>query len=286
MTDADRNGLDLLTHPVSRRGALVLLGGLGLVAAGCGGGSDSSNATATTEGASSSTTTTTSGATATTGATTATVTDCSVIPEETGGPYPGDGSNGPDVLAEDGVVRKDITSSFDGKSGTAEGVPYTMQFTIVDVDNGCKPLTGAAIYAWHCDREGRYSMYSQGVTDQNYLRGVQEVDANGVATFTSIFPACYSGRWPHVHFEVYPSVSDATDATNKLVTSQLALPQDVCESVYATSGYEQSVSNLSRVSLSSDMVFSDGVSLQTPSMTGNAASGYVSSLVVGVSGAV
>jgi hypothetical protein len=56
--------------------------------------------------------------------------------------------------------------------------------------------------------------------------------------------------------------------------------------VYATSGYEQSVSNLSRVSLSSDMVFSDGVVNQTPSMTGNASSGYVSSLVVGVSGAV
>jgi protocatechuate 3,4-dioxygenase beta subunit len=129
-------------------------------------------------------------------------------------------------------------------------------------------------------------MYSQGATDQNYLRGVQQVDANGVVSFTSVFPACYTGRWPHVHFEVYPSVDDATAGTNKLATSQLALPKDVCQAVYATSGYEQSVSNLSRVSLASDMVFSDGVSLQTPSMTGNATSGYVSSLAVGVSGAV
>jgi protocatechuate 3,4-dioxygenase beta subunit len=275
---------DLLTHPVSRRGALVLLGGLGLAVAGCSGGSDASNAIATTKRSSS--TPTTSGATTTTRAATATVTDCSVIPEETAGPYPGDGSNGPDVLSESGVVRKDITASFDGKRGTAEGVPYTMQFTVVDVDAGCTPLTGAAVYVWHCDREGRYSMYSQGATDQNYLRGVQEVDANGVATFTSVFPACYAGRWPHVHFEVYPSVSDATKATNTLATSQLALPEDVCDAVYATSGYEQSVSNLSRVSLASDMVFSDGVATQTPSMTGNASSGYVSSLVVGVSGAV
>jgi protocatechuate 3,4-dioxygenase beta subunit len=164
-------------------------------------------------------------------------------------------------------------------------VPYTMSFTVVDIDNGCKPLTGAAIYVWHCDREGNYSMY-QSASEANYLRGVQEVDANGVASFTSIFPACYSGRWPHVHFEVYPSVSDATNATNKLVTSQLALPEDVCDTVYATSGYEQSSSNMQRVSLSSDMVFSDGVSSQTPSMTGNAQSGYVSSLVVGVSGTV
>ncbi len=286
MTDADRNGPDLLTRPVSRRGALVLLGGLGLAVAGCSGGSDSTDAPATTKGASSSTSTT-SGATTTTtaGSTAATVTDCTLIPEETGGPFPGDGSNGPDVLAESGVVRKDITTSFDGKSGTADGVPYTMQFTVVNIDDGCKPMTGGAIYVWHCDREGNYSMY-QNASDQNYLRGVQELDANGVATFTSIFPACYSGRWPHVHFEVYPSVADATNATNKLVTSQLAFPEDTCAAVYATSGYESSASNLSRVSLNSDMVFSDGVSTQTPSMTGNASSGYVSSLVVGVSGTV
>ena len=286
MDERQGNDLEPLSRPVSRRGALALLGGLGLAVAGCSGGSDSNQATATTKGASSSTTSTTSGATTTTaGSTAATVTSCSAIPEETGGPFPGDGSNGPDVLAENGVVRKDITSSFDGMSGTADGVPYTMSFTVVDIDNGCKPLTGAAIYVWHCDREGNYSMY-QSASDANYLRGVQEVDANGVASFASIFPACYSGRWPHVHFEVYPSVSDATNATNKLVTSQLALPEDVCDTVYATSGYEQSSSNMQRVSLSSDMVFRDGVSSQTPSMTGNAQSGYVSSLVVGVSGTV
>jgi protocatechuate 3,4-dioxygenase beta subunit len=271
---------------VSRRGALALLGGLGLAVAGCSSGNDSNDATATTKGAGSSTTSTTSGATTTTGAATATITDCSVIAEETAGPYPGDGSNGPDVLSENGVVRRDIRSSFDSASGVAEGVLYTIAFTVVDVDNGCKPLTGAAVYVWHCDRDGNYSMYSQAAADQNYLRGVQQVDANGVASFTSIFPACYSGRWPHVHFDAYESVAAATSGGTKLATSQIALPQDVCDAVYATSGYEQSVRNLSQVSLDSDMVFSDGVSTETPSMTGNTSSGYVSSLVVGVSGAV
>lgn len=270
MTDADRDDLQLLHRPVTRRGALALLGGLGLVAAGCSGGNDSSSASGA------STTTTTGSAT--------TITSCSTIPEETGGPYPGDGSNGPDVLSESGVVRKDIRTSFDGASGTAEGVPYTIQFTVVDVDKGCQPLEGAAVYVWHCDRDGRYSMYT--AAEANYLRGVQAADANGVAAFTSIFPGCYSGRWPHVHFAVYPSVDAATSGGTELATSQIALPQDVCEAVYATSGYEQSVGNLSRVSLTSDMVFSDGVSLQTPSMTGNATSGYVSSLVVGVPGTV
>lgn len=267
---------------MSRRGALVLLGGLGLAVAGCSGSDDSNGATATTRAAS---TSTTGGTTSTTTGAATTVTSCTQIPDETAGPFPGDGSNGPDALTESGVVRKDIRTSFDGASGTAEGVPYAIQFTVVNIADGCKPLSNAAVYVWHCDRDGNYSMY-QDAAPANYLRGVQAVDANGVAAFTSIFPACYSGRWPHVHFEVYPSVDAATSGGTKLATSQIALPHDVCAAVYATSGYEQSVQNLQRVSLSSDMVFSDGVSTQTPSMTGNATSGYVSSLVVGVSSAV
>ena len=99
---------------------------------------------------------------------------------------------------------------------------------------------------WHCDRDGAYSLYSNGVTTENYLRGVQAADSNGVVTFTSIFPACYSGRWPHIHFEVYPSLAKATDQANKIATSQIALPKDACDTVYATDGYSQSVTNLAR----------------------------------------
>ena len=284
MTASENNQLDVLTHPVTRRGALVLLGGLGLAVAGCSGGNDSTSATATTKGTSS--TSTTAGATTTTGAATTAVTDCSVIAEETGGPYPGDGSNGPDVLSENGVVRKDIRSSFDGMTGTAEGVPYTIQFTVVDVDNGCKPLTGAAVYVWHANRDGAYSMYQQASPTRTTCAACRKSTPTASRTFTSIFPACYSGRWPHVHFEVYPSVAAATSGANKLATSQIAIPKDTCDAVYATTGYEQSVRNLSQVSLDSDNVFRDGVATETPSMTGNATSGYVSSLVVGVSGAV
>ena len=279
MTDDHRDRFDLLSRPVSRRGALVLLGGLGLVAAGCSGGDDGSSSTATTSG-SSGTSATTAGSTPSTAATAT----CSVIPDETGGPFPGDGSNGPDVLSESGVVRKDIRTSFDGARGTAEGVPFTIQFTVVDIDGGCKPLEGAAVYAWHCDRDGRYSMYT--ASDANYLRGVQPVDGNGIASFTSIFPGAYDGRWPHVHFEVYASVDAATSGGTKLATSQIALPKDACDAAYATDGYAASVRNMARTSLQSDMVFRDGVGLQTPSMTGNASNGYVASLAVGVRGAV
>ena len=59
-----------------------------------------------------------------------------VIPEETGGPFPGDGSNGPDVLTQSGVVRRDIRSSFGSASGVAGGVPLTIQLTVLDATNG------------------------------------------------------------------------------------------------------------------------------------------------------
>lgn len=205
------------------------------------------------------------------------------IPEETAGPYPGDGSNGVNVLNQSGVVRSDITSSFGGATGVAEGVPLTIRMKVYDLSGTTTAaLPGAAVYLWHCDRDGQYSMYSSAVADENYLRGVQEVDGEGWVEFTSIFPGAYDGRWPHIHFEVYGSLDGATGATGKLRTSQLAFPQDTCESVYATTGYETSVSNLSRTSLDSDMVFADGYSLQLATMSGNNDDGWVATLNVPV----
>ena len=205
------------------------------------------------------------------------------IPDETAGPYPGDGSNGPDVLQQSGIVRSDIRSSFGDYSGTAEGVPMTLELTVSDLAGGGVPFEGVAVYVWHCTREGGYSLYSAGIEDQNYLRGVQVADADGLVRFTSVFPACYDGRWPHIHVEVYPDQAGTTDSTNAIATSQVALPQDVCEAVYATPGYEASVSNLARVSLTSDNVFGDdGGAGQLASVTGDVTSGYTVRLAVGV----
>ena len=103
-------------------------------------------------------------------------------------------------------------------------MPLTIKLTVKDLATS-SALVGAAVYVWHCDRDGNYSMYSQAAADENYLRGVQATDESGTATFTSIFPACYSGRWPHIHFEVYSKVSDATSSGPIVKTSQIALPQ-------------------------------------------------------------
>jgi protocatechuate 3,4-dioxygenase beta subunit len=263
-------GFDLGTLRSRRQMLRALgLGALGVGLAACG--------TAATSG-----TSTASAATSSSAATTAAAAT-GEIPEETAGPYPGDGSNGPDVLEESGVVRSDIRSSIGSASGTAEGVPMTLELTIADLANGGSAFAGVAVYAWHCDREGRYSMYSDGVENENYLRGVQVADSSGKVSFTSIFPACYSGRWPHIHFEVYPDEASITDSTNAIATSQVALPKDVCDTVYAQTGYEQSVTNLSQLSLQTDNIFSDdGGALQLATVTGEVTSGYTVALRVGV----
>ncbi len=206
------------------------------------------------------------------------------IPEETAGPYPGDGSNGVNVLTESGIVRGDLTRSFGTGSAVATGVPLTIALTVLDVagTGTGSPLAGAAVYLWHCDQQGRYSLYSQGVEQENYLRGVQVADAAGKVTFTSVYPAAYDGRWPHIHFEVYASLEKATAASDKLRTSQLALPEDASARVYATSGYEQSVRNMSNTSLETDNVFSDGYSLQLGTVTGDVDNGLTVTLSVPV----
>ncbi len=203
------------------------------------------------------------------------------IPEETAGPYPGDGSNGANVLKTTGVVRSDIRSSFGGLSGSVSGVLLDLELTIVSAAT-CTPLSDYAVYLWHCDAAGSYSLYSGGVTNQNWLRGVQAADASGKVKFTSIFPGCYSGRWPHIHFEVYKCLIAAQSVSNKMATSQIALPKAACDLVYATSGYVSSVRNLSQISLATDNVFSDGASLELATVTGDVTDGMTATLTVAV----
>jgi protocatechuate 3,4-dioxygenase beta subunit len=270
---------------MARRGALrwivagaAMAGPLALVACGGGGSdADSSSSDGSDYG---------SGSSGSSGSD-----SCSVIPSETGGPYPGDGTNSNssgtvNVLTMSGIVRSDIRTSFgDYGDNEAPGIPMTVTLKLVNTGESCASLEGHAIYLWHCTREGSYSFYSSGVTDENYLRGVQVTDANGEVTFTTIFPACYSGRWPHMHFEIYSSLATATNGNNDVKTSQLALPAAACNQVYGVAtGYDASVANFAQVSLSSDNVFSDdSAATQIPTVTGSNSAGYAATLTVGIS---
>ena len=255
--DHDRGLAYDLPRLVSRRRALGLLaGGVGVAMAACGSSGTAGTSTAESAGGE--------------------------IPEETAGPYPGDGSNGPNVLTESGVVRSDITTSFGEASGTASGVPTTIEIALLDVAAGGKPMRGAAVYLWHCNADGQYSLYDQAVASENYLRGVQASDGEGKLKFASVFAAAYAGRWPHIHFEVYESIDAATSAGSKLKTSQVALPKEACEVVYATERYQQSAQNLAQTSLETDNVFSDGYASQVADWSGSPRDRIKLALNVGV----
>lgn len=274
MTDNDTyvaavhdRGLRFDLGTLSRRSALGLFGAagvLGLASCASGAGTTGGPTGSTTTGAGPAATTT---AAATSSATAASTAACvPEVPDETAGPFPGN-----DALTTSGVVRNDIRSSFAGATGVAAGIPLTLRLTVLNLADACKPMAGAAVYVWHCDREGGYSMYSSTIRHENYLRGVAATDANGVVEFTSIFPGCYAGRWPHIHFQVFDSIEAATSGGREIVkTSQLAFPEDSCQSSYAAEGYDTSMRNLSRTSLESDGVFrDDGAARQMATMSGD-----------------
>lgn len=217
---------------------------------------------------------------------------CIADPEETAGPFPSDGSNSvrgsvSNVLQASGIVRGDIRGSFGGSTAAAPGVPLTLTLSVVNTGAGCAPLPGYAVYLWHCTRDGNYSLYSSAIRDENYLRGVQVADDSGRLSFRTIFPGCYSGRYPHIHFEVYPDLSLATGYTNRILTSQMAMPRDICSTVYSgATGYGASVRNLAALTTSSDNVFGDNtaaqIAAQTPTLSGSVDAGYTGSIVIGV----
>ncbi|AKU16710.1 intradiol ring-cleavage dioxygenase [Luteipulveratus mongoliensis] len=276
--DHDRGLAYDVSTLLSRRRALGLLGGAGLVTlVGCS-SSDQGSGTTSTASASASGSSSSSSSSA---ADVVNAADVVEVPDETAGPYPGDGSNGRDVLTQSGIVRSDIRKSIGTGSATAAGIPLTVHLTVLSADRDNAAYAGAAVYLWHCDRDGKYSMYSDGVENENYLRGVQECGADGTVSFTTIFPACYAGRWPHIHFEVYASVDVATSSGPIVKTSQIALPDAVCRTVYGTSGYDASTHNLAQISLASDNVFGDDSGVhQLATVTGGTSQGYSAHLTI------
>ncbi len=87
---------------------------------------------------------------------------------------------------------------------------------------------------------------------------------------------------PHIHFEIYPNLVQATTATNAIKTSQFGFPVATLNDAYTNAAYSKSVTNLAQISYATDMVFSDGVANQIAAVTGSVSTGYVSTLPVGI----
>jgi len=265
----------------SRRATLRLFGlaGLGLVAGACSSGTEaapSSPSSSSTVGATS---------TSTTAATTSTAAGtCVATPTETGGPFPADGTNDngrgqtANLLDDEGIIRGDIRSDLDG-TDPQEGVPFTLKMKVRNAS--CAPVAGAAVYVWHCNKEGEYSQYDSPMlggdfSAHSWLRGAQLTDAEGDVAFTTILPGRYTGRAFHFHFEVYTDRSFA----ERLLTSQLAGDDDQVEQLYRDAGYATALRN--RTLNGTDGEFRDGVSEQTLTITGDVKAGLEGSVAVTV----
>ncbi|OYX67407.1 MAG: intradiol ring-cleavage dioxygenase [Sphingomonadales bacterium 32-64-17] len=253
---------------LNRRRALGLFGAAGgtIALAACGGDeltSSGSTASATPTPTATSTATSTPTPTSTSAS-------CVSFAEETNGPYPADGTNTSNgatsnVLTNTSFVRSDVRSSILASTNTAAGIELTITLQLADVNNDCAVLEGYAVYMWHCNAEGDYSLYD--LPQQDYLRGIQVSNANGQVTFTTIIPGCYNGRYPHIHFEVFSSLANATGGRYAVLISQFAVLKSQLTTIYASNAvYASSISALSSSTLSGDNVFGDNTSAQQDAM--------------------
>lgn len=183
--------------------------------------------------------------------------DCSVSPTETKGPFP--------IKTPAQLVLANIKSD-------RQGVPLLINLSIVNAKNNCAPLANALVDVWHCDKDGYYSEYGgtgmqqADFTNVHFLRGRQAADANGNVSFISIYPGWYSGRAPHIHIEILNA-----NGTSLLVT-QLAFPENINASVYASSLY--AAKGQADTSNSRDNIFSDSLTQNMATVTGNLTDGF------------
>jgi protocatechuate 3,4-dioxygenase beta subunit len=162
---------------------------------------------------------------------------CVVRPEVTEGPY----------YVDEELNRSDVRS--DPASGAIkEGALMALTFNVSQISaGGCTPLADAKVEIWHCDAEGVYSDVSDPGFDtqgQKFLRGYQVTDANGQATFLTIYPGWYAGRTVHIHFKVHQDTSDSgREFTSQLFFDDAFSDQVFTQEPYASKGQRNTLNS-------------------------------------------
>jgi protocatechuate 3,4-dioxygenase beta subunit len=215
-------------------------------------------------------------------------TTCIKTPVETAGPFPADGSNSvagsvANILRNDNIIRQDIRPNLAPDMTLAAGVRLDIAIRLVSIAAKCKIVPRFLVYVWHCDAAGKYSIYD--LPNANYLRGIAVSEDDGVAPVTTIFPGCYPGRWPHIHFEVFAGWTNALTVNDSILVSQFALPEDVCKTVYAARPeYAASLTALKSVSLTGDGIFRNNtpeqLKAQTVEISGTPDKGLVANVTI------
>jgi protocatechuate 3,4-dioxygenase beta subunit len=127
------------------------------------------------------------------------------------------------------------------------GRRFDLELEVVSMPD-CQPVAGAIVEIWHCDAEGTYSGYPEGmahdlwktlmvtgtgdesvapVNEARFLRGAQVTGRDGRVAFRTVFPGWYEPRAPHVHFKVVAG-------EREYLTSQFYFEPAFCDRLYTT----------------------------------------------------
>lgn len=146
-------------------------------------------------------------------------------------------------------IRQDVTE-------TQPGVDLALDIQVLDV-NTCEPVPNVYMEIWHCNSTGVYSGVVSGGNgngdasniNATFLRGVQQTDADGAATFKTLFPGHYTGRTTHIHVLVHTNATafdngTLIDTTHVGHVGQAFFDQDLITQVEATSVYSVNTQQL------------------------------------------
>jgi protocatechuate 3,4-dioxygenase beta subunit len=180
---------------------------------------------------------------------------CVLIPEMTDGPF---------YIAGE-KLRRNIT---DGHPGT----PLVLRLAVVDAST-CRPIKGAAVDIWHADAAGNYSGFGAGSRSRTFMRGIQRTDANGVATFRTVYPGWYQGRAVHIHVKVH--------VRGRVVhTGQLFFSDAMTDRVYRSAPYNKRPNRTTRNA--NDSIFVNGGRRSMLAVSRRASGGCLGRITMGV----
>ncbi len=202
--------------------------------------------------------------------------DCQGKAETTVGPFPNISP----------LERRDIRGNTTGITTPKPGAELTLRVRVYDLDASCAPIPAAVVDVWQCDAAGVYAGYAAfGNAGQDFGRGYQQTDAEGVAEFLTIFPGSYSGRAIHIHFSIQGMPSDLVpnrtgEQLASVFVAQLYFTQSVAVEIFqAFPQYQQGAAITPN---ESDGIFGDGGRELIVTMT-QSGDGYVGEVDIGVS---
>ena len=155
--------------------------------------------------------------------------DCVVRPEMTEGPY------FVDTMLERSDIRADTLLDI-----VKAGVPLSLKLVVYDVTDGqCAPLEGVQVDIWQCDALGTYSAVEDAgfeTLEENWLRGYQITDEEGMVEFMTIYPGWYSGRTVHVHVKIR---TEPESEEGYEFTSQFYFDDELSDMIHAMEPYSE-----------------------------------------------